>query len=527
MVKFGISVRWCVLPALYGVGVSSLAGCPPDVPVDLTPAGDGGTHLFRMAHITDPQIVDEESPARAVRFTDFNRSAWRPQEAFGVHTLDATLQVINRLHTEAPARPVAFVAVTGDLVDSAQRNELQWFIDTMDGKVVTPDSGEADGVFRMGDPALNPKRAYDAVGLAPDIPWYTCFGNHDSLAVGTFAIDRSLPQPGDWSAPLLPVVADFLGLRAMGLGGNRLLATDDWSPAVLLGSGVPLLAASNRLDLTQLTAGPVVPDRARQFLSKADFIALHLASETEPPGHGFTATSLAEGATHYVAHPVPGVPLRLIVFDTVAHTARPGFPAHFGTLEPAHFEGFVVPQLEAAAAAGEWVILASHHPSSDFDAGLVGERVRTHTFRAALGAYPNVLMHLNGHTHRHRADRISAGPYPYLEIATASVIDYPQEGRMIDVFLEADGETIRIESTVFGHQSAPTAFSAESFRLAQIDRANRMGTPSGQGAAEKEGPKAWEDDHFRIRLPRSGDQWGGSSVGSESSNQAPPFSLLP
>ena len=153
--------------------------------------------------------------------------------------------------------------------------------------------------------------------------------------------------------------------------------------------------------------------------------------------------------------------------------------------------------------------------------------MRTHTFRAALGSYPNVLMHLNGHTHRHRADRISAGPFPYVEIATASVIDYPQEGRMLDVFLEEDGETIRIESAVFGHQNAPTPFSAESFRLAQIDRANRMGTPSGQGAAEKDEEKTWGNGHFRIRLPRTGAQVVGSSVGTVSSNHAPPFSLLP
>lgn len=517
----------CRSRGLWGcIGLLALAGCPPATPVDLTTPESSGTHLIRLAHITDPQIVDEESPARAVRFTDFNRSAWRPQEAFGVHTLDATLQVVNRIHREAPERPVALVVVTGDLVDSAQRNELQWFIDTMDGKAVTADSGEADGAFRAGDPLLNPKMPYDAVGLDPAIPWYTCFGNHDGLAVGTFAIDRSHPQPREWAAPLLPVVGDFLGFGALGIGGSRLLATDDWSPAVLAGSGVPLRAESYRLDLTQVVAGPVVPDRDRQFLSKADFIAMHLASDTEPPGHGFSEAALAEGRTHYVAHPVPGVPLRLIVFDTVAHDARPGFPAHFGTLEPAHFEAFVVPQLNAAVAAGEWVILASHHPSTDFDKGLVGERVRTHTFRATVATYPNVIMHLNGHTHRHRTDRIE-GPHPYLEIATASVIDYPQEGRLLDVFLEADGENIRIESRPFGHREMPTTFSVESFRLAEIDRANRLGTPSGAGAAEKREKNRGDNGEFTVHLPRKATQVVGNSVGNVSSNQAPPFSLLP
>ncbi|MCF6286458.1 MAG: metallophosphoesterase, partial [Candidatus Hydrogenedentes bacterium] len=235
------------------LALALLAGCPSLEPADLSPQPtDGEQHLFRLAHITDPQIVDEESPARTVRFTEFARGAWRPQEAFGIHTLDATLEAINGIHADGNGaqRPVDFVMVTGDLTDSAQLNELQWFVDTMDGAVVTPDSGEQDGVDRNVPPDLNPKLAYDATGLDPEIPWYTCFGNHDGLAVGNFPINRSSPWQEDWFAPLLAPVADFAGLHAFDLRNNDLVPAASWSPAILLGSGIPLFEETFRLDLT-------------------------------------------------------------------------------------------------------------------------------------------------------------------------------------------------------------------------------------------------------------------------------------
>ncbi len=492
-------VKTLVRPTIPIAIVALFGGCPPVLDTDLTPQPAAeGQHLLRLVHITDPQIVDEESPARAVRFSEFSSGAWRPQEAFGVHTLDATLQAINRLH-EAGAttdRPVDFVVVTGDLADSAQHNELQWFLDTMDGAVVTPDSGVLDGVDRAVPPELNPKLAYDAVGLDRDIPWYTCFGNHDGLAVGNFPINRDPLAQNDWFAPLLAPVAQLLGFHELALDNNAMRATDNWSPIALLGSGVPVTTPNYRLDYARVSPGAIIPDGARRFLSKEDFIALHLASESTPTGHGFTQESRQTGATYYSVRPLPDVPLRLIVFDSVADNKPYGIPAYFGVLERAHFEQFILPELAAAAEAEEWVILASHHPASDFDLGLVGDRVRAGEFRTAVAQYPNVIMHLNGHTHIERAD-IVRGANPYLEISTSAIIDYPQEGRALDIFLEADAKTIRVESHRFSHRDAPTTFSAESFRLATIDAAFQ----STDDGAKSEGDGGIYGD-FSIRLRR-------------------------
>lgn len=460
-----------VQTALAVAFILVLAGCPPLETPDLTPEPNPqGPHLIRLVHISDPQIVDEESPARSVRTDDLISVSWRPQEAYGIHTLDATLQRINAIHAsgKGSGRPVDAVLMTGDLIDLAQLNELQWFMDTMDGETVTADSGALDGGTRNSNPALNPKLPYDAEGLSPDIPWYTCFGNHDGLATGNFPIDRGAENPEDWVAPIFSIVAETIGYHLFDPAQDFMLPTADQSPAIVLGSGPMLLPESQQIDLAGLEAGPIDADPARRFLSNRDFIARHLASTSNPPGHGFTQRSLARGETWYSTRPVASIPVRLVVFDTVATGAHYGFPLFYGALLRAHLEQFIVPELEAAQDAGEWVILASHHPAEDFSIPFPDETVGTDEFRTLVSGHPNIIAHLAGHTHRNRA-RIVPGANPYLEIETCAIIDYPQEGRVLDIFIEDDGETIRVESTMFSHAEAPTTFSAESYRRALID----------------------------------------------------------
>lgn len=503
-----MKVEWSALVRIFCTGLLPLlplTGCPSSADSELTPRPDASDiHLLRLVHISDPQIVDEESPARAVRTESLIAPSWRPQEALGIHTLDATLQRINAIHETGRRldRPVDFVLMTGDLCDLAQENELQWFMDTMDGREVTADSGVLDGDLREVAEALNPKLPYTATGLAPEIPWYTCYGNHDGLATGNFTIDRTHTDPGDWTAALFPLVANTLGFHGIDPTWNVMLPTSDQSPARITGAGPPLLARGTVLDLDALEAGPIDPDPARRFLSRRSFIAGHLESTSEPLGHGFTEASLAREEVWYSVRPLPEVPLRLIVFNSVAVEGPEKLPLYYGVLTREHFDDFLVPALEAAEAAGEWVIVASHHPSDDFNVPFSAPKVSTAEFRRTLARYPGVVLHLTGHTHRNRAV-IIPGAFPYIEIQTGSIIDYPQEGRILDLYVAEDGTSVRIESRMFSHAEAPTGYSAESYRLAEIDfgvrdAKARAKSARGEGLGNPVGAKGDRDVQWRL-----------------------------
>jgi len=57
---------------------------------------------------------------------------------YTTHVLDAAVQTINALHKKDP---FDFGISLGDTCNSTQYNELRWYIDVLDGKVITPSSG--------------------------------------------------------------------------------------------------------------------------------------------------------------------------------------------------------------------------------------------------------------------------------------------------------------------------------------------------------------------------------------------------
>jgi len=458
-----------------------LAGCP--FPVNSLPGEPrpGEVHWLRFGVLSDIHLIDEESPARTVRLDTLFSSAWRPQDGYSAHVLDATLQRFNAIH--ASEGPVDFVIVTGDLADNAQYNELRWAIDVMDGQTVLTDSGAADGAERDVAPEDNPKLAFDAVGLAPDIPWYAVHGNHDGLAVGNFTILRTGGDPGYWRAPQLPPMARLVGLYDMMPPLASLWPTVDVSPAVIEAREERIDPETLQLLLDEAGPGNVAADPARHFLSDTGFVEALFDTASEPAGHGFTAANLAEGTRRYTARPAADVPVRLVVVDSVPSDLSPGIPVDYGVMTREQFEGFVVPAVKAAKQAGEYVIVVSHHPAASFNKPYPGNTVKAFEWRSFLSAQGNVVAHLAGHEHRNRLQLVR-GLYSYVEIETGSLIDLPQEGRLLDVYHDPARGTVRLESRMVSHMEAPTRLSAESYRRASIDAAHHKSTPGASSLSE-------------------------------------------
>ncbi len=464
-----LKVTWSLI-VLLGSAVLLIA-CNGQTPVVMIGEPELPDHVlwFRLGLVTDVHITDEESPARFVRLDGFAgmfNEAWRPQEAYAVHGLDSAVRALNRWHTEIAKLDAVWVL--GDVTDNAHANELEWFIQTMDGNDVLADSGAADGSERPIPPELNPKLLFRATGLAVDLPWYVVRGNHDALCSGVFSI-RSDAQ-GSLYAPLPGIVAWLIGLWEVLPFQNALYPTTTWSPAVILGNGPTVFPDTLQLDKTALNAGRIVPDNSRRFLSRREFVTSFLNSSSLPSGHGFTLENLLKDKMWYSVRPVADVPLRFIVLDTVAEEAPAEQIADYGVMTAEQFNDFLVPEVSRAKTAGEFVVVVSHHPSTDFDRPYPRPTVGTSLFRQYLAFQPHVLAHFCGHTHAHKVT-VVPGKYPYPEIETASLIDLPQEMRIVEILYNTTDRSAALALRPLHVQDELSPLGAEFVRRAERDSA--------------------------------------------------------
>ncbi|MCC6933461.1 MAG: hypothetical protein IT292_09435 [Deltaproteobacteria bacterium] len=112
-------------------------------------------------------------------------SGYSPILLSTTHVLDAAIQTINKLHEKSP---IDFGISLGDDINNAQYNGLRWFIDVLDGQVITPSSGA-----NLGADSINYQKPYKAAGLDKSIPWYQVIGNHDQFWMGsTFENEKTL-----------------------------------------------------------------------------------------------------------------------------------------------------------------------------------------------------------------------------------------------------------------------------------------------------------------------------------------------
>ena len=472
------------IAALSGLSACSQRDAPPSLPderLDDVPAGF--ELLARFAHISDAQIIDEQSPARVPQADDLVTAAWRPQEAYSIQLLDGMIRAINREHEQSGA--LDFVLHTGDATDNNQANEWRWFLDAFDGLPIDPLTGPDDRA--PGDvptPELDPPAPFAPAGLyrtglhgpLPSIPWYAVIGNHDRFAIGVFPI---LEYAGAARLAPLPFVYQFVLFYPVFLNPETDQANGPISPA----HPGPLAL----LNLPQF----VEPNPQRRYLSTAETIAVHFDTLTDPPGHGFVNAQSEQ--SWYSVSPVDG--LRLIVLDTARpRSVAPMLPHHNGTLSAEQFE-FLAAELQRAEEADEWIIVASHHPSADLVQS--GTETTPLQLRALLSSHPNVVLHLVGHFHRHRVfDRGG-----YLEIETGAIIDYPQEGRLIEIWQNAAADEVLLRYHLFSHLDVDEAerdalyeLRRRAFELAREDAGLTRATvqrrmPADQrAAAETIGP---------------------------------------
>jgi 3',5'-cyclic AMP phosphodiesterase CpdA len=415
------------------------------------PAGRPGRVLATFGQLTDTHVRDAESPARAPfldRLGPPFTSTFRPQEAESAQVFDASVRALDREHPQA-------VFVTGDIVDSAQQNELDEAIAVLRGGRVTPDSGKPGyaGVQEGSSPdpffyrpdfdaprhqglLAAAVRPFRAAGLRA--PWYPTVGNHDVLVQG------EVPP-----TPAIERVAT----------GDRLVATLDPDLRPPTGESAAAPAVARVLATDAVAHGRIVPaDPRRRHPGAASVVAQLAAAAGVHPA--------VPDRLDYTADVGPSV--RAIVLDTVNRAG-----GSRGLLTPRQV---VWLRGELARAGSRWIVVFTHNPLEATDGGEAA--------LAALDATPRVVAVVAGNRHRNTI----AVHGRYWLVGTSSLADWPQQARMFRL-REASGGAV-LETWMVDHDGGDVA--GVSRELAYLDA--QGGRPAGFAG----GPS---DRNVRLGIP--------------------------
>ena len=422
--------------------------------------------------ISDIHITDKEAPNQLIYLQQEdpvnggpNTSLYSPVMLYTTHVLDAAIQTVNALHRQTP---FDFGISLGDTCNSTQYNELRWYIDVIDGKIIHPSSGA-----HLGESDVDYQKPFQAGGLDKSIPWYQVLGNHDHFLIG------SIPVDGD---PSLNIRQSYLSGNVWAVGDvvnpnsgifpclfdtYAAVKQASFYPGFLDGS-TPLGNVKGAGSAATVVPPPtIVADPNRRSLLRSEWIQEFFNSSTLPSGHGLNLVdpSMGSGFACYSFVPKANIPLKVIVLDDTQSENDGSHDIHgHGFLDATRWN-WLRSELAAGTAANQFMIIAAHVP---IGVGAIGSEVEwwesakdpNATQQNAvdltglvdlLWNTPNLLMWVAGHRH---LNTVKAFKYPawggpenaFWQVETSSLRDHPQQFRTFEIYLNSD-YTISIVTT--------------------------------------------------------------------------------
>jgi metallophosphoesterase (TIGR03767 family) len=415
--------------------------------------------LAALIHASDLHICDAQSPSRLPyldRYGDPDMATaedvgyvgvYRAHEMLTAQVLASMVEATNAITTGPSGAPIDAVVITGDTVDNAQLNEINWYRTLLDGGEVCPSSGNPEmweGVGGPSDPDAfywHPEGGVDdrprRLHGFPTIPsfftavqrtihspglrhqWLSIHGNHDALLQGVTAPDAVVDgmSTGDRMITNLPKGAD---------------------PARLILDFAPIGPAT----FPHVENAPtiaVTADPARAFAHPGDYAAAHLECGHD---HGFTAENVANQTAYWSRNLNENV--MLVALDTV--NRHGGWHGCIDRVQLAWLR-------QTLEQADRYVIIMSHHPIETLVNGytvLDAEPALAAEVVELLLKFPKVVLWLAGHTHRHQVSHVgeSAG-HGFWHVRTSSLIDWPQQSRVVELLETDDG--LVIATYVYDH----------------------------------------------------------------------------
>ena len=197
-------------------------------------------------------------------------SAYSPVMVSTTHVLDAAVKTINSLHKQDA---IDFGISLGDACNSTQYNELRWYLDTLDGKAITPSSGA-----HAGAETIDYQKPYQTVGLDKSIPWYQTIGNHGPFLDGLGLCGRV--PPSSLHRRRDPQPGKYFRRRALPAGGST------WAPW----TAARKTAKSSAWGRSAISLPPpkVAADPNRRSLLRTQWMGEFFNTASQPVGHGFS-----------------------------------------------------------------------------------------------------------------------------------------------------------------------------------------------------------------------------------------------
>jgi metallophosphoesterase (TIGR03767 family) len=456
-----------------------------------------GEPLACIAHLTDLHVTDVQSPAR---FEFINREyadprfrellpMHRPQEALNEHAIAAMVRALNAI-ADGPiaGAPIDLAIMSGDAVDNAQWNELATSVALLNGGHVRADSGgdryegvqspgwpddffwKPDGAVKgedlmreaYGFPHLpgvleHALRPFDSPGLR--MRWLACHGNHEQVCQGVGIVTPA-------------IAAAMVGFHKP----FRLPDGLDRDSAVEIFVRRPEAFMAG-LDL------PVTPDAHRRPFTSAEFVDV-------------TAGDREERDLYYV-HDTPAI--RFVFLDTVCKAGGAE-----GCIDEDQVRWL---ERRLQEVRDRPVVVTSHHTLDT-----LGNRRRTGGSRyidtdellEVVHGVGNVVLWLNGHIHanviRPRLDARENGT-GFWEVTTCSIVDWPCQARVVEVFEAGDG-LLAIACTMVDHDGPVDPGGAiEPAALAALHRELAGNVPVGGFDSGREGTPLDRNVILPIRSP--------------------------
>jgi metallophosphoesterase (TIGR03768 family) len=439
----------------YGYGNWTYgSGLPYDKRLDIMPATYSGsavtkkTKLLNFFTISDIHITDKESPNQLIYLQRLHPqmpvggSLYSGIMLYTTHVLDAAVQTVNAMHKQ---NPMDFGLSLGDTCNTTQYNELRWYIDVLDGKVIIPSSGA-----HLGADTIDYQKSYQAAGLDKTIPWYQTLGNHDHFWMGSIPVDYSLRKDLRQSFITDEVFATGDILANPAIINNRVYYMGVFDGSTPYGD---IIKAG---PVGKFSSAPrVAADPDRRSLLRTEWMNEFFNTSSSPVGHGFKLVDANNGFACYSFVPKSDIPIKVIVLDDTQKENDGSYDIHgHGFLDKARWT-WLKKELVAGDAAGQLMIIAAHIPinvevTANTSAGEMGwwvnpqNAVTLPDLIAELQSHPNLLMWLSGHRHLSTVkafispDPVNHPEYGFWQVETPSLRDFPQQFRTFEIYLNSD-----------------------------------------------------------------------------------------